>query len=70
MRNPDVVYVLKMEYVSKINIFGLNMIIKRGAQRPKRCTAYSTLFSDLHIGVQSKGAKSTYMHTSPHLHHF
>ena len=24
MRNPDMVYVLKMEYVSKINIFGLN----------------------------------------------
>ena len=23
MRNPDMVYVLKMEYVSKINIFGL-----------------------------------------------
>jgi hypothetical protein len=24
MRNPDIVYVLKMEYVSKISIFGLN----------------------------------------------
>jgi hypothetical protein len=30
MRNPDMVYVLKMEYVSKINIFGLNMMVKSG----------------------------------------
>ena len=30
MRNPDVVYILKMEYVSKINIFGLNMTVKSG----------------------------------------
>ena len=28
MRNPDMVYVLKMEYVSKINIFGLKMMVK------------------------------------------
>jgi hypothetical protein len=29
MRNPDMVYVLKMEYVSKINICGLKMMLKR-----------------------------------------
>ena len=28
MRNPDMVYLLKMEYVSKIYIFGLNMVVK------------------------------------------
>ena len=28
MRNPDVVYILKMEYVSKLNIFGLKMMVK------------------------------------------
>ena len=32
MRNPDMVYVLKMEYVSKINIFGLNMMVKSGLE--------------------------------------
>ena len=30
MRNPDMVYILKMEYVSKINIFGLKMMVKSG----------------------------------------
>ena len=30
MRNPDMVYVLKMEYVYKINIFGLEMMVKSG----------------------------------------
>ena len=33
MRNPDIVYVLKMEYVSKINIFGLNMMVKSGLEK-------------------------------------
>ena len=33
MRNPDVVYVLKMEYVSKINIFGLKPMVKRGLEK-------------------------------------
>ena len=33
MRNPDMVYVLKMEYVSKINIFGLNMMVKSGLEK-------------------------------------
>ena len=33
MRNSDMVYVLKMEYVSKINIFGLNMIVKSGLEK-------------------------------------
>ena len=32
MRNPDTVYVLKMEHVSKINIFGLNMMVKSGLE--------------------------------------
>ena len=32
MRNPDMVYVLKMEYVSKINIFDLNMMVKSGLE--------------------------------------
>ena len=33
MRNPDMIYVLKMEYVSKINIFGLNMTVKSGLEK-------------------------------------
>ena len=33
MRNPDMVYVLKMEYVSKINIFGLNMMVQSGLEK-------------------------------------
>ena len=33
MRNPDMVYVPKMEYVSKINIFGLNMMVKSGLKK-------------------------------------
>ena len=33
MRNPDMVYLLKMEYVSKINIFGLKMILKSGVKK-------------------------------------
>ena len=33
MRNPDMVYVLKMEYVSKINIFCLNMTVKSGLEK-------------------------------------
>ena len=33
MRNPDMAYLLKMEYVSKINIFGLKMILKSGVKK-------------------------------------
>ena len=33
MRNPDMVYVLKMEYVSEINIFGLKMMVKSGLEK-------------------------------------
>ena len=33
MRNPDMVYLLKMEYVPKINIFGLNMMVKSGLEK-------------------------------------
>ena len=33
MRNPDMAYVLKMEYVSKINIFGLKMMVKSGLEK-------------------------------------
>ena len=33
VRNPDMVYVLKMEYVSKNNIFGLNMMVKSGLEK-------------------------------------
>ena len=33
MRNPDMVYVLKMEYVSKSNIFGLKMLVKSGLEK-------------------------------------
>ena len=33
MRNHDMVYVLKMEYVSKINIFGLKMMVKSGLEK-------------------------------------
>ena len=28
MRNPDMAYALKMEYVSEINTFGLKMLVK------------------------------------------
>ena len=33
MRNTDMVYLLKMEYVSKINSFGLNMMMKSGLEK-------------------------------------
>ena len=33
MRNPDMVYVVKMEYVSKLDIFGLNMMVKSGLEK-------------------------------------
>ena len=33
MRNPDMVYVHKMEYVSKIIIFGLKMMVKSGLEK-------------------------------------
>ena len=33
MRNPDMVYVLKIEYVCKINIFGLKMMVKSGLEK-------------------------------------
>ena len=33
MRNPDMVYVVKMEYVSKINIFGLKIMGKSGLEK-------------------------------------
>ena len=33
LRNPDMVYVLKMEYVSNINIFGLKMKVKSGQEK-------------------------------------
>ena len=33
LRNPDMVYVLKMEYVSKTNTFGLKMMVKSGLEK-------------------------------------
>ena len=33
LRNPDFIYVLKMEYVHKINIFGLKMMAKSGLEK-------------------------------------
>jgi hypothetical protein len=33
MRNPDMVYIPKMEYVPKINIFGLKMMVKSGLEK-------------------------------------
>ena len=33
MGNPDMPYVLKMEYVSKINNFGLKMMVKSGLEK-------------------------------------
>ena len=33
MKNPGMVYLLKMEYVSKINIFALKMIVKSGLEK-------------------------------------
>ena len=38
MRNPDTVYVLKMEYVSKSTIFGLKMMVKSGLEKIERRT--------------------------------
>ena len=33
MRNSDMAYVLKMEYVPKFNIFGLKMMVKSGVEK-------------------------------------
>ena len=33
MRNPDMLYVLKMEYIPKINIVGLKMMVKSGLEK-------------------------------------
>ena len=33
MRKPVTVYILKMKYASKINIFGLNMMVKSGLEK-------------------------------------
>ena len=33
IRNPDMVYVLKMEYISKIHIFGIKMMVKSGLEK-------------------------------------
>jgi hypothetical protein len=33
MRNSNLVYVPKMEYVHKVNIFGLKMMVKSGLEK-------------------------------------
>jgi hypothetical protein len=33
MRNSNLVYVSKMEYVHKVNIFGLKMMVKSGLKK-------------------------------------
>ena len=33
MRNPDIFYELKMEYVPKINMFGLKILVKSGLDK-------------------------------------
>jgi hypothetical protein len=33
MRNSNLVYVSKMEYVHKVNIFGLKMMVKSGLEK-------------------------------------
>jgi hypothetical protein len=33
MRNSNLVYVPKMEYVQKVNIFGLKMMVKSGLEK-------------------------------------
>ena len=33
MRNPDMFYVLKMNYVSEINMCGLKMMVKSGLEK-------------------------------------
>ena len=33
MRNPTMVYLVKIEYVSKSTIFGLKMMVKRGLEK-------------------------------------
>ena len=33
MSNPDIVYLVKMEYISKINIFGWKMTVKSGKEK-------------------------------------
>jgi hypothetical protein len=49
MRNPDIVYVLKMEYVSKINIFGLKMMVKSGLEKIFLKFLHAQTFSGLLI---------------------
>ena len=48
MRNSSIVYLVKMEYVSKTNIFGLKMMVKSGLE--KKCfeiPPYIRLFSPI-----------------------
>jgi hypothetical protein len=33
LRNPDMVYLLKMEYLSKIDIFSLKTMVKSGLEK-------------------------------------
>ena len=46
MRNPDIFYLLKMEYVPNIYIFGLKMMVKSGLEITPPC---AKPFSDLLI---------------------
>ena len=56
MRNPDMVYVLKMEFVSKINIFGLKIMVKSGLEKfiLKSLHAGSWSFLFLNLRFSSK----------------
>ena len=56
MGNPDMVYILKMEYVSKINIFGLRMIVKSGLEKIFLKSLHAqTLFRLTHLLHKSEG---------------
>ena len=49
MRNLDIVYVLKMEYVLRNNIFGLKMMVKSGSEKIFLKFLHAQTFSGLLI---------------------
>ena len=55
MTNSTLVYPVKMEYVSKINIFGLKMLVKNGLKKPilKFFHAQFFLLKSLHAQTRS-----------------
>ena len=58
MRNPDMVYVLKMEYVSKINIFCLKWWWKVKFLHAQAFFRLHNSFTSLKWGFRSKNTNS------------